>query len=825
MPTGELQRHSRSPLTVADVSIVVLALAAPALGGTTELWAQAVILFGCALLLLWSPPKTWPPLWIAWPLAGLLLISLLSFLPSDWFGNSPWRQTLARDLELALPGTLSPQPWLSLERVLVLLGTLVWAGFLAARPWTTKRSVLLSIYAGGITLLALIALICYFAQYRPPFWPAVGEGLGFFPNRNQAGNVLALGGLIALALAFHRFNRRRWSGVLWAAGYALLGVAVVVNYSRAGMGIFFLGSLTWLFWVLWQTRRLKPAALGLAGVLTALTLFLLFGGKSLERFLPETEEGGYSSFRGRFQMQAEAMRLLKQASWHGIGLGNFQAAFPGYQSASAIVNARAIHPESDWVWAAVELGWLAPLLVLAVVVGWLRKQWPRAGEPHFLLRSAIAVCALAFLLHGIVDVSGHRVGAVWPAILLLSLLRGARAGNEEHAPGATDGRRTAGESGQRTAVSGPGSMVSAQSRASCGYRGLAILLIGVAAFWLASVFRLHAWPTSARLHQVKATIERAQKGNYHDLVIRLVSGALAWAPLDRDLYFYRALAHLRSDPASEQAVGDFHRSRGLELNSTELPFVEGVAWLEREPRLTLAAWYEALARAARIERPALPSGPSRKGDLYRRMLAAARQLTGLRNDLRALAGDDRELLLIFLAQANPEEFNHELHKLLWDDPTLQTLTKDQRRAFFAEWAEMGDRPMLEEKLRLNPDWLEIGWGGLAKVLAGRNEFAEACALAQRFVAAPVLPAKTKQQSLPELQRYLLLTTNDFVTGYALNRAQMQDRDAAGALATLQKLTVQRACPKYFHYLEAQLCSQRKAWAEAWRAWTRYSGSS
>src|SRR5487761_2754578 len=130
MAAREFQRPARSPLRAADLAIVVLALLAPALGGTTELWAQAVVVLGLALLLLWSPPRVWPR-WLALPLVGLLLLSLFAFLPAAWFGASPWRERLVSDLDLALPGTLSPQPWLTLESALMLWSTLVWAAFLA----------------------------------------------------------------------------------------------------------------------------------------------------------------------------------------------------------------------------------------------------------------------------------------------------------------------------------------------------------------------------------------------------------------------------------------------------------------------------------------------------------------------------------------------------------------------------------------------------------------------------------------------------------------------------------------------------------------------
>jgi hypothetical protein len=94
-------------------------------------------------------------------------------------------------------------------------------------------------------------------------------------------------------------------------------------------------------------------------------------------------------------------------------------------------------------------------------------------------------------------------------------------------------------------------------------------------------------------------------------------------------------------------------------------------------------------------------------------------------------------------------------------------------------------------------------------------------LAQRLPVAPTLPPADNQRSVVELRRSLLITTNDFASGYALYQALQANNDADAALDTLRRLTVQKGCPRHFHYLEAQLWSQRRAWPEAWQAWARF----
>ena len=65
-----------------------------------------------------------------------------------------------------------------------------------------------------------------------------------------------------------------------------------------------------------------------------------------------------------------------------------------------------------------------------------------------------------------------------------------------------------------------------------------------------------------------------------------------------------------------------------------------------------------------------------------------------------------------------------------------------------------------------------------------------------------------------------LTTNDFVTGFALYQAHVEARETNDALETVRKLTAAPNCPKYFFYLRAKLAMKTGAWEVAWRAWKK-----
>src|SRR5207237_6512265 len=93
--------------------------------------------------------------------------------------------------------------------------------------------------------------------------------------------------------------------------------------------------------------------------------------------------------------------------------------------------------------------------------------------------------------------------------------------------------------------------------------------------------------------------------------IALTTRALEWAPMDWQLYFYRALAEVGSKKPLN-AIDDFRRARFLEPVAYELPRDEGNAWLSSQPVLAATAWRDALRKAG-----------SKRAEVFASMLTAA----------------------------------------------------------------------------------------------------------------------------------------------------------------------------------------------------------
>src|SRR6478672_1753137 len=114
---------------VTAFAIVALTVLAPALGGSTTLWAQAAIALVTGALFVVAPPRR--SLGPAFNLVFfvLALLPLVQFLPASWFSTPTWRSNLT-GLGAQLPPTLSPQPWLTVESTCLLWLGLAWAYYL-----------------------------------------------------------------------------------------------------------------------------------------------------------------------------------------------------------------------------------------------------------------------------------------------------------------------------------------------------------------------------------------------------------------------------------------------------------------------------------------------------------------------------------------------------------------------------------------------------------------------------------------------------------------------------------------------------------------------
>jgi hypothetical protein len=236
-------------------------------------------------------------------------------------------------------------------------------------------------------------------------------------------------------------------------------------------------------------------------------------------------------------------------------------------------------------------------------------------------------------------------------------------------------------------------------------------------------------------------------------------------------------------------------------------------WLYVDPERTLPAWKTALECRA-VHSPE---------NLYRKMLADAREFPEIKKQLHRLTEKRPELWLVYLSTANQVDFEIALETFLVADPYLNTLSEDQLRELFKVWAKNGNQEALETFLEQHSDLRKIGWRQLADLYARGEKFQAACDLAAQHAEKPVVPAIVRQKPLTDLKRNILLNPQDFASAYALYLNLIESGHTSEGLETLQRCTDLNPCPAYFHYLEAKLLYDQNDFAACWAAWVRYLG--
>lgn len=746
------------------------------LGGATQKWSEGIIVALLGLILLIHPPRFSLGLAINVILLALLACVATAFLPANWFAQPAWRAALVDDFAITLPGTLSPQPWISLGCFLSFLAGLSWLYYMSALDLDLREvRTQMRIFAFGVAMLAALCIALYYARTALPFWHNE-RGFGPFPNRNQTANLFGLTAVVLLACGQEdiRHGRKRW--LVWLVALGLIVAAIVLGFSRAGVLLLVAGSGLWLGAFALRKGSAARIALGVSVLLVLLTVMLLFGGQTFERFNLRAGDTGVASDL-RWRIYQDALQLISASPWSGIGLGNFDEVFAIFRDAS-LTSARTIHPESDWFWLWAEAGWPAVALTVAGFALLLWRVFPLQEGTNQRFRVAALIAALLFALHGVVDVSGHRVGTAFAGIFLLGLAL------------------------RRPAELRPSLAFAWFFR----FVGIVLLTAGIA--WVFATRYEKPLPGGLGVENEMRLATAANRGRNFTETIQRTTRALGWAPLRWQLYFLRALGKVGARLPASEAVADFRRARFLEPNLYEVPFEEGNVWVSAsQPALALTAWREALRRA----------GPQR-AEVYGRMLAVARQSSPrVHEGLEEFGMAHHDLALIFLEHSGGAPFMAALRRFLEHDPRLETFTPQEKLTFFKHWAERGDAAELVRAVDAHPEWMKDAWRGVAKFHASQNNFRAAVEITRKYGGTPVLPPVEARTSIDQLRQALYADPDNYGIGFQLYQEQMNQGKIDEALMTVRHFTDLPGCPRYFHFLESEAWAAKKDWERAWKA--------
>ena len=816
------------------------------LGGTTVRWSQGFALAMLGALLAYAPPRFSVGWKLNLTLAAFAALTLTAYLPAHWFATSFWRATLRDDLGIVLPSTLTPQPWMTAESAILFLAGICWFYMMGTVNWSAAERLRAGrVFAAGLVMLAGVCLLLPLVGIVMPIWPNERH-FGPFPNRNQTADFFAVGSLPVLACVLLAFRRGRdRAAAAWAGGWLVVATAAFDSFSRAGVILLILGSIVCLCmepvirrrergarneaeplpvvdngspvpaarktsgtkrgWrmatpggspirrraldVRMLIERWRGGALAVSLVAILLSAFMLLGRDTLKRLTPDSSmpNAGDMTADFRIRIQSDAIHMMLDSSWCGLGLGNFASVFPVYRADSAIP-ARAIHPESDWFWMACELGWPSPVLALAGLVFLFQGLWPWRQAADGRLRIAAAVAMGLFAVHSAVDVSTHRLGTCFSAFFILSLaLRGE--------------------------IEGVPPFRSPATWTAPFFRVIGGVLVLVGCVWIleaCGVLRLPGERGIAGLHS--DAVAAAKRRDYAS-VEREMDQALAWAPLSWNAYFTRGVARAYRREDLQRTAADFRRARYLEPFIGDLPFDEACVWL--------ATGHSAMAVNALIE--ACRREPERASAYMEGFYRVAPEAGSFQAELGDVAGNTPLLTLPFLNELKPPQNKAFIAAYLRADPDLANLSPAEQTKFFELWSERGDAAHLAETMNQRQAWQRLGWRWWAQSLADAGEFGEACRIAMRFASAPVLPSFKDEETVSraELDREASESPADVALAFRQYNADRKAGDVKGALAAAGRITSLATSPAYFHYLEASAAAEAGNWARSWNAWRNY----
>ena len=202
----------------------------------------------------------------------------------------------------------------------------------------------------------------------------------------------------------------------------IIGLGLVLSASRGGiisaaLGLLVLGT----FYVIRQNQKRNG--------LIVLVVFLLVGGyglyvgleHTLERFQSDQLQ---SSFEGRFRYAQKTMDVFKDFELAGVGIGNFQYAYPRYQ-APEDMGLLIDYAHNDWAQLLAEsgmAGFVIVLIGLGYFIYFLIHRWQARRDPYALALGVVPLAVMTTMgVHSFFDFNMHIPANVLTLAAILAI--------------------------------------------------------------------------------------------------------------------------------------------------------------------------------------------------------------------------------------------------------------------------------------------------------------------------------------------------------------------------------------------------------------------
>ena len=251
----------------------------------------------------------------------------------------------------------------------------------------------------GGTAVALHAIWQFFSGQTTSDYRVIGL-FGFSPN--YLAMYLVPIAVLTGGLFFEEFKYRNFMTVfIYLASLSLITFAVYLTGSRAGLAAEIVGVSFFSYFVLWRNWRRGRIFLDILAVVTLVTLFFVIWHFARPDFSLTPTEGGriVSSNNVRWEIWRTTVEIIKQKTFWGVGLGNFQNYFTQFTQNRVnfpeFISPLALTPHNFFLSIWVNLGLLGLVAFLILLIDFVVRHI-RKFSVSAILSLAAMVAILAF---------------------------------------------------------------------------------------------------------------------------------------------------------------------------------------------------------------------------------------------------------------------------------------------------------------------------------------------------------------------------------------------------------------------------------------------
>jgi len=521
-------------------------------------------------------------------------------------------------------------------------------------------------------------------------------------------------------------------------------------------------------------QQYRYAAVGISFLLIAFALFAMGGGELLERFVGlRGLVEGEASEDARVQFYRMTMAVVAGSPLAGFGLGNFEYVFPFYLDFEPMFDRRPVHPESSWLWLASEGGWLLLVGVAAAIFILFRVSFRARKSRASTMRSVGLACAAMLAFNAAFEVSAHRIGTLFPVIVLACLALPPTRGAEL------------------------GAMLRRVAKA-----GGAILVV-IGSVWLAGGWGFAMVPSVQGVDALQGQARAAKDASRPEEAIELLERCERFRPLDWNIHWTLSgwlLEQGELDPAWQE-----FRSANALLPYLYWTIRQGaLKWMTASPGRAATAMIQALSRAPEAKRP----------EIYGDFLHKSADNPPLRAVLLRLFPENDEFELVRIRQAAPEVSAKRLKRLIAQTDNLSEAEEGLAASVLRLMLQRGQLEEIDAAVGENLRLKRIAWDVLFERELQDKRTKEALDIYFTYSPRPSIPALLNRSDLRSVERAAALAPMDISTSIAYYQALEAAQREDDAMWQLRRIMELPDAPAYIWFLAGQTAHRRGDYEEA-----------